>query len=138
MAVKRYVLDSYAVLAYLEDSAGADFIEELLHKAIDRQCELFMCVVNYGEVIYIHERKRGLTKAQETIARLAELPVQVIDADSICTLKAAHIKANYPISFADCYAAALAAVKDAVVVTGDPEFACLEEAGIIQVEWLGR
>ena len=36
-------------------------------------------------------------------------------------LAAARIKAAHPIGFADCFAAATAAARDATLLTGDPE-----------------
>ena len=101
-------------------------------------CVLYMSVVNLGEVIYITERERGLAKAQLVLARIDELPVNVIDADRRCSLTAAHIKAHWPIAYADCYAAALCQMIDAVLVTGDPEFVPLESAGAVKVNWISR
>jgi len=49
-------------------------------------------------------------------------------------LAAAHVKAHHPISYADAFAVALAQEMDASVVTGDPEFECVEE--LIPVVWL--
>ena len=39
-----------------------------------------------------------------------------------------NIKANYSIAYADCFAASLALAKNAIIVTGDPEFKKIEEA----------
>ena len=39
-------------------------------------------------------------------------------------------------SYPDCYAAALAALRDAAVVTGDPEFKRIEAE--VKVQWLKR
>jgi predicted nucleic acid-binding protein len=43
------------------------------------------------------------------------------DATSERVLAAARIKAAHPIAFADCFAAATAAARNAVLYTGDPE-----------------
>ncbi len=48
----------------------------------------------------------------------------------------AGIKAFYPISYADSFAAALAMIKGCSLLTGDPEFKSLEKQGIIKTEWL--
>jgi ribonuclease VapC len=117
-----YVLDSYALLAFLEAERGSERISELLKAATAGKCHLFMCVVNLGEVMYIVERERGLPKAQETLARIDELPIEIINADRSLTLAAAHIKRDCPIAYADCFAAALSEIKNATLVTGDPEF----------------
>jgi len=131
-----YVMDSYALLAYLEAEYGGKRVHQLLSEAEKGRNRLFMCVVNLGEVLYIVERERGLHKAQEVLARIDELPVDVIDADRTITLAAAHLKKSFPIAYADCFAAALAHLKNAVLVTGDPEFKKIEAGHNIRIEWL--
>ncbi|MBI4296327.1 MAG: type II toxin-antitoxin system VapC family toxin [Chloroflexi bacterium] len=133
-----YVLDSYALLAYLEGEPGSRRVMELMEAARDGKCRLYMCVVNLGEVMHIVERGRGLPKAQETLARIDELPIEIVEVDRNLTLTAAHLKMNCPIAYADCFAAALAQTKNAALVTGDPEFHKLPPDCQVQIEWLGR
>lgn len=133
---QRFVLDSYAVLAFLGGEAGTDHVGELLQRGTDGRCQLFINVINYGEVIYITERERGLSKAQEVIARIDELPISIVDSGRTLTVMAAHIQARYPIAYADCFAAALAATLGAPLVSGDPEFKPLEAAHIVSIDWL--
>ena len=95
-----------------------------------------MSVINLGEVLYVTERKRGLQKAQDMLAVVGKLPIHIVDADRAQTLIAANIKAHWHIAYADCFAAALARIEGATVVTGDPEFKQLDEASIVPVRWL--
>ena len=132
----EYVLDSYALLAYLEAEPGSDRIRELLDAAKDRKCHLYMCVVNMGEVMYIVERERGLPKAQETLARIDELPIEIVNVDRPLTLAAAHLKMDCPIAYADCFAAALSQLKNATLVTGDPEFNKIKPDSNVRIEWM--
>jgi predicted nucleic acid-binding protein len=131
-----YVLDSYALLAYLENETGSDRVKGLLEDAKVRKTRTYMCTVNLGEVMYIIERERGLRKAQETLALINVLPVEIIAADRDLTLTAAHLKAKSPVAYADCFAAALALNKDATIVTGDPEFRKIQSETNIRIEWL--
>jgi len=130
----RYILDSFAVLAYLEDEAGADRVHAVLAVAQQGLVSVWMSIVNYGEVIYITEREQGLFAAQRAIAAMDQLPMSVVDADRRLTLAAAKIKAHHGISYADAFAVALAQVKQAAVLTGDPEF-CKAEA-LVAIDWL--
>jgi ribonuclease VapC len=130
------VFDSYAVLAFLEGEACAARVGELLQQGVNGGCRLFISVINYGEVIYITERERGLTKAQKVIARMDELSLSIMDADRAFAVVAAHIKARWAMAYADCFAAALAIMLDAPLVTGDPEFKTLEAAHILSIDWL--
>ena len=132
----EYVLDRYALLAYLEAEPGSDCIREILEAAKDRKCHLYMCVVNMGEVMYIVERERGLPKAQETLARIDELPIEIVNVDRPLTLAAAHLKTDCPIAYADCFAAALSQLKNATLVTGDPEFDKIKPDCNVRIEWL--
>lgn len=110
----EYVLDSYALLAYLQGAPGGVRVGELLQAAAGGGCRLFMSVVNLGEVLYIVERARGLASAQEALARIDELPI----------------------AYADGFAAALARLRNAPLVTGDPEFRHLRTEEGVPIEWL--
>lgn len=128
------ILDSYAVLAYLEGEAGAGRVGEILHLAGHGQQRLALSLINLGEVLYIIEREKGLFTAQEVLATIQQLPIQVLEADQRQVLAAAHIKANYPVSYADAFAIAAAQTFAGTLLTGDPEFHAVER--LVQVEWL--
>ncbi|MBI2854694.1 MAG: type II toxin-antitoxin system VapC family toxin [Chloroflexi bacterium] len=132
----EYVLDSYALLAFFEAEPGSSQVRRLLEAAGENSCRLYMCVMNLGEIIYIVERERGLPKAQETLARINELPIKIVSADRILTLAAAHLNTGCSIAYADCFAAALAQIKDATLVTGDPEFRKIKAECNVHIEWL--
>ncbi len=131
-----YVLDSYALLAYLEAEAGSNRVSQLLEMAEKGRCHLYMCIVNLGEVLYIVERERGLSRATEILARVDELPIEIVDVDRTLTLMAAHFKAGCPIAYADCFAAALAMIRGIPLVTGDPEFHKIKADSNLSIEWL--
>jgi predicted nucleic acid-binding protein len=132
----RYVLDSYALLAYLRAEPGGDEVRSLLEEAQTGQVETYLSLINLGEVVYIVERRMGTAVAAEVIEKVHSLPVLITDVDEERVLGAAHIKANHIISYADAFAAALAKELDAPVVTGDPEFEKVEP--VVQVFWLDR
>jgi len=128
-----YLLDSFAMLAYLNDESGGTRVQELLALAGERKCRMVMCMVNLGEVLYITERKRGLPLAQSVLAMVESLPVELLDASRDLVLDAAHVKAHHALSYADAFAVATALREQATVLTGDPEFETV--ADLIKVEW---
>ena len=134
----EYIFDSYALLAYFEAEPGSERVRRLLEAAGEDKCRLYMCVVNLGEVIYIIERERGLPKAQEFLARIDELPIEIVNVDRTLTLTAAHLKMDCPIAYADCFAAALSQIKNAILVTGDPEFRKIKADCNVHIEWLAN
>ena len=130
----RKVLDSCAVIAYLENEPGANQVETLIKKARDAEKPLFMCVVNWGEVFYILQRAQGREAAEGTMRSLETLPIEVVDADRALTRAAAEFKVSRKMSYADCFAAALAQARKAHLVTGDKEFKRVADS--IGIEWL--
>lgn len=130
----RYVLDSFALLAYLEDEPGRARVETILEQGAKASAEIFLSIVNYGEVVYITEREQGLTQAQTVIAAVDQLPIRLVEADRALTFAAAHLKANTPIAYADAFAVALAQSRNARLVTGDPELRAVQ--GQVEIEWI--
>lgn len=126
----KFVLDSFALLAFFRDETGADDVEKLLNEAAEDKHELYITAVNAGEVYYMSSRKDTAAKATQVWDAMKKFPLHFIVADMDLTLAAAKIKANYKLSFADAYAAALTIHKKATLITGDDEFQNLiREAG---------
>jgi ribonuclease VapC len=129
-----YILDSYALLAYLGDETGRERVEELLEGAREGHRTVLLCMINFGEVLYITERRRGLMMAQRVQGLVESLPVQLVDASRNLVLEAAHIKAGNPLSYADAFVVALAIREGATILTGDPEFRSVVD--VTSIEWL--
>jgi predicted nucleic acid-binding protein len=127
-----YVLDSFAVLAYLTAEAGMPRVREVLRDASAGRCSVYLSLINLGEVAYIVERERGLARAQETLGLIDQLPIQILPASREVVMAAAHVKAEYPMAYADAFAVAAAQNLDAVILTGDPEFDAVKD--LVHVE----
>jgi predicted nucleic acid-binding protein len=133
----RYVLDSYALIGYLENEHFADRIEQLLKKAKKGDANLYLHALHLGEVYYITLREQGTHLADLAYARIKAFPLTFIDQiDEELLLTAASLKANFPISYADSFAAALAKIKNCALLSGDPELKTLENENVIRIEWL--
>lgn len=132
--MKRYVLDSYSLIAYAEGEKGAHDVADILKEALQGKAELFLCVINWGEMYYIALREGGKDRAELYKNTFARYPITIIEANKELTLQAAQYKATHKISYADAFAAALAKNRKAVLVTGDKEFKSLE--GEIKVNWI--
>jgi predicted nucleic acid-binding protein len=109
-------------MTFFEDRPGAETVEELLAKAAETKRPLLMSVVNWGEVYYSVWRARGEAAANEKLREIAQLPIEIVDADSVLTRVAARFKAEQNLPYADCFAAALAQAKKATLVTSDKDF----------------
>ncbi|MFC1580381.1 type II toxin-antitoxin system VapC family toxin, partial [Thermodesulfobacteriota bacterium] len=117
-----YVLDSYAVIGYLENEPFSDKIQNALFKAKNGAFRLYFHAIHLGEVYYVTFREQGRSMADLAYSRIKALPINLIDRiDEKLLLASAGLKAKYPISYADSFAAALAVINNCPLLTGDPE-----------------
>ena len=128
------VLDSWALLSYLEREPGYEKIIELFERAVESSRPLLMCIVNWGEAYYQVARRFGDQKAQEIEKFIQTLPITLVEANRELTREAARVKATKRMAYADCFAVALARLRKAELYTGDPEFKVVEKD--INVVWL--
>ncbi len=133
---KAYVLDSWAVLCYFHDEPAGQTVEALIADAHDDAIPLFMSVVNAAEVWYIVARRRSPSDADAGIHLLRQFGIHFVEADWELAKTAGYFKARNKMSFADCFAAALAKQKKASLVTGDREFKQVERE--ITISWLPK
>ncbi len=132
MATK--VLDSWALIAFFEDEPAAEAVEKILEQATAEKHKLLISVVNWGEVYYNTRREVSEAAAEQKLKEIAAMPIEIVGADEHLTKQAAIYKATKKMSYADCFGAALAKIKNAEFVTGDPEFKEVEKE--IKITWL--
>ncbi len=131
---KALVLDSWSILAYLEDEPAGQQVADIIADAHENGIPLMMTVVNAGEIWYITARGTSEGEADRTITELAQLGINFFDADWKLAREAARFKTKGKMSFSDCFAAALAKENKADLVTGDPEFKQVESQ--VKLLWL--
>ena len=132
-----YILDTFAVIAYLNDEEGADKVEKLLNKAKEGEVKLFMHAINLGEIFYNVFRKEDETKAIRVYGKVKQYPVEFVeDLSEPFLLSTARLKGTYPISYADAFAVVTAIEKEGILVTGDPELKILETDNKVEILWI--
>ncbi|MCP4287643.1 MAG: type II toxin-antitoxin system VapC family toxin [Gammaproteobacteria bacterium] len=131
-----YVLDSFALLAYLADEPAAERVENIIQTAQEQKNRLILSIINVGELLYITERRGNLQRAQDVLALIRQLPIEILPADEQTVFSAAHIKANHALSYADAFVVAVAQRETGIILTGDPEFQTVED--LVTIEWLEK
>ena len=129
-----YLFDSHALLAFFQNEEGAEIVAEILQRAMEKGLDRLICVINLGEIIYVTKRRFGDSKKLEVLARVHQLGLKVLSVPENLVFKAAEMKAQYPISYADCFARACAMEHSARVVTGDPDFK--KVAHLVSIDWI--
>lgn len=130
------VLDSFALIAYFRDEAGAEIVENLLVTANKKDSPLHMTDVNYAEVKYSIIKKDGRAAWEEAAKILDSLPIEFHPTSRSLANAAAGFRTRFTLSLADAFAAALAKEKKAELVTGDEGLRPLE--GEIKINWLSK
>ena len=130
----KFVLDSYALIAYLQREKGFEKVKHALEVSAKNGVKVIMTTVNWGEVYYIIKREEGEDVAEAMAEIIESLPIQLLPADKLLTKQAAVFKSENKMSYADCFAAAAAVLNKATLITGDKEFREVES--VIRVVWL--
>lgn len=123
MEPKSYVLDSSALLAFIENEEGAGRVESILQTE-----KVFLPCLVLLEVHYITRQERGQGEADRRYALLKQLPCEILwQLDEPTLLTASRFKASHRLSLADSMIAAFAQRQQAALVHKDPEYDVLAE-----------
>ena len=132
------VLDAHALMVLFNDEPGADQVEKILLKAESGNPRLLMSVINWGEIYYSIMRGVSQELADSKSHEIAGMRIELIPVDARdleLIRQAAVFKATKKMSYADCFAAALAKTQNAELVTGDREFKVVENE-LKKIRWL--
>jgi len=120
--VKRSVFDASAIITFLHNRPGAEKIEALMNGASSGHRELYLSVVNWGEIYYTIWRANGAKAAQQVALEIAEMPIRLLGVGIELTKIASQFRAESKLPYADCFVAAVAKLMNAEVVTADQDF----------------
>lgn len=116
---------------------AAEVMHQLWQRAYARRVRLLLHCINLGEVFYLTAKLKDIETADLVLRRLQGMPVEVVSVSDYDVLAAARLKSQFPISYADAFAALTSIQSKAPLVTGDPEFRKLARKGILNLEWVG-
>jgi predicted nucleic acid-binding protein len=131
---RNYVVDSYALLLYLQKQEGWQEVGRLLRAWHRERFKARLNWINWGEVFYMTWKYFGREKAVEVKSLVYALPLELQPVDFELVRAAAELKAENNISYADAFCAATALRYKAILVTGDPDFKSLESK--IDIRWV--
>ena len=125
---------NHALLKFFQKDPGHEQVAGLLSHARRAKTPPLLCAINLGEIIYTIKRNFGDQKKIEILAHIERMGFTILPVPNNLIFQAAEFKAEYSISFADCFALASALEHKAVIVTGDPEFRKVEH--LARVVWI--
>lgn len=133
MSKGSFVFDSHALLKFFQKEKGYEKVVHLLEEIRETGATKFLNVINLGEIIYSTKRDFGDQKKLEVLANIERLGFTILEVPKDLVYQAAEYKAQYSISYADCFALASATEHKATIVTGDPEFKKVEQ--LVHIVW---
>ncbi len=119
---KIYILDTSAILTYIEDEDGSDYVENLLIDAEKGIADIYVSFISLTEVFYITMREKDEPLAVERIKLIQSLAMKIQESDEMVNINAGKLKARNSISLADAYIAALCQIHNGILVHKDPEY----------------
>jgi len=119
---KICILDTSAILTYIEDEDGSDYVENLLIDAEKGIVDIYVSFISLTEVFYITLREKDEPLAVERIKLMQSLAVKIQESDEMVNIRAGKLKARNSISLADAYIAALCQIHNGILVHKDPEY----------------
>ena len=134
MATRPRLFDSQALLKLFQKEPGYEKVVRVLEEARKRGRTKYINAINLGEIIYATKREFGDQKKLEVLANIERLNFTVLPAPNALIFKAAEYKAQYSISFADCFVLVSALDNKAAIVTGDPDFKKIED--LVDIIWV--
>ena len=130
-----FVLDSSAALRHVDGEAGADRVEEIIQMALLGSAEVQIPAVQWGEIAGVQRKRFGEQQQKRTLQSLLQIDIKVISATAERAVRAAEIKVDRKLAYADAFAIELAMDSpDHVLVTADYDFK--EVANLARIEFL--
>ena len=129
-----FIFDSHALLKLFQKEKGYEKVVHLLEEIKKTRGTKYINAINLGEIIYSTKREFGDQKKIEALANIERLNFTILPIPNTLIFQAVEYKAQYSISYADCFTLASAIEHKATIVTGDPEFKKVEH--IISIIWV--
>jgi predicted nucleic acid-binding protein len=132
--MRTTVLDASALLTMFFGEEGMEEMRTLFHKASTADKPLLISAINWAEVLNRVTRREGAAGLGAAKELAASGAIEVVSVDASMAETAAAYKAADRLGLADAFAAALAKIRKADLVTADREFKSVEKD--IRIVWL--
>lgn len=115
-----YILDSSAILRYLDGEAGGVRVSEIIKSHLAGRCEAMISALHWGEVAGVTHKVHGRQGMDLALSRLHAFGLEIVPVDADRAVRASLVKRKRGIPYVDAFAIELAADSaDRVFVTAD-------------------
>lgn len=128
-----FVLDSSAVLRFVDKEAGWNRIAEILQDRMDQAAEVAISAVQWGEIAGRVRKRLGAAGQEFVLETLAEFSPRIEPATGERAVHAAEIKQDRKLPYADAFTLDLAMDSpDHMLVTADYDFKAVTDLARIE------
>jgi PIN domain nuclease of toxin-antitoxin system len=128
-----YVLDSSALIRYVDDEAGAARVESILRACVAGKAKVWISAVQWGEVAGNLRSRLGASKEQGILSVLLPSEAEIVSASGDRAVRAADVRADRKVGYADAFALELAMDgAERVLVTADYGFKTVADLASIE------
>jgi predicted nucleic acid-binding protein len=128
-----FVLDSSAVLRFLDREAGADRVAEIFRVCAGESASMCISALQWGEIAGVQRKRFGAQEQERILQRLKQIDLLVVPASSERAVRAANLRVDHKLAYADAFAVDLAMDSmDHVFVTADYDFKAVDELARIE------
>ena len=130
-----YVMDSSAILRYLDDEPGADRVEDCINSHIALRDQIVVSAIQWGEIAAVLLKRHGPSATETALNDLRTFDFGLVPATPARAERAASIKVRMDLPYADAFAVELASESPGhVLITADFDFKSAERD--ITIEFL--
>jgi predicted nucleic acid-binding protein len=131
--VTVFVLDSSAVLRFIDKEAGADRVRAIFRAFADGQAEVRISAVQWGEVAGNLRKRLGALAQNRILESLMQLQPEIVPASAERAVRAAELRVDRKLAYADAFALDLAIDSvDQVLITADYDFKAVDDLARIE------
>jgi predicted nucleic acid-binding protein len=114
-----YALDASALLRFLDDESGALKVSEILNRHVEGKCAVIVSALHWGEMAGVLYKRDGGKDLDRILSRLSGLGMQMVPVTQERAVRAAILKADLKIPYADAFGIELAQNVPCTFVTAD-------------------
>lgn len=135
-----YVLDTSALLAFVQQEPGSEEVLEILGSRVGGEVHepasgasdqeappVYFPFMTLMECDYQLRRRLGVYESDRLLRMIRAWPVELVESSERWRREAARIKAEHWLSLADAWIAALALLRSARLVHRDPEYDAIRD-----------
>jgi len=124
--MKRYLLDTSALLTLRDDENGADIVADFMYRSQEKKVICFACFITLMEIYYRVWKDENKLAGRIAYEKCQSLPIKWVHESKKLLEASAKIKARNKLSLADAWIVASAIQENAILVHKAPEFSSLE------------